>query len=75
MSEALARVRRYGEGFALFCFDLYNFKTVNDTMGHSAGDRVLIEVASRLRDATRDVDFVARLAGDETTPRRESTSP
>jgi diguanylate cyclase (GGDEF)-like protein len=65
MTEALARVRRYGEGFALFCFDLDNFKTVNDTMGHSAGDKVLIEVANRLRDATRDVDFVARLAGDE----------
>ena len=65
LTESLARVRRYGEGFALFCFDLDNFKTVNDTMGHSAGDKVLVEVANRLRAATRDVDLVARLAGDE----------
>ena len=65
LAEALARARRFGEGFAVFCFDLDNFKTVNDTMGHACGDRVLIEVARRLRLTIRDVDVVARLSGDE----------
>jgi diguanylate cyclase (GGDEF)-like protein/PAS domain S-box-containing protein len=59
-------VRQLGEeGFALFVLDIDNFKTVNDTLGHDAGDRLLKTVAERLAAAVRQGDTVARLAGDE----------
>lgn len=50
---------------ALLMIDLDNFKPVNDTYGHNAGDKVLQEVAKRLSDVTRSVDLIARLGGDE----------
>lgn len=49
----------------LILLDLDSFKPINDALGHAAGDAVLLEVASRLRDSTRDGDMVARLGGDE----------
>ncbi len=65
LREAVARYKRSGEPFALMCFDLDCFKTINDTLGHAAGDQALVEVARRLRGAARDVDMIARLGGDE----------
>ncbi len=45
--------------------DIDNFKSINDTHGHEVGDRVLIEVARRLRESVRDSDFIARWGGEE----------
>ena len=63
--EALLRARRTGKGGALFYVDVDNFKSVNDTLGHAAGDEVLKHFAQRLQAAFRKTDFVARYAGDE----------
>jgi diguanylate cyclase (GGDEF)-like protein len=55
-----------GQGdFALLLIDLDGFKSINDTVGHDAGDAVLVEVAGRLRTLIRGTDLVARLGGDE----------
>jgi diguanylate cyclase (GGDEF)-like protein len=64
MPQALARARR-GGGLALLCMDLDRFKVVNDTLGHAAGDRLLCAVTQRLKECTREMDFVVRLGGDE----------
>ena len=57
--------RRREQRFAVFFIDLNHFKHINDHFGHGAGDRVLVEVAQRLRDTVRSQDLVARLSGDE----------
>lgn len=64
MSIAQLRIKR-GEHMAVLCIDLDHFKSVNDTLGHSAGDAVLVTVGDRLRESCREVDVVARLGGDE----------
>ncbi len=62
---ALARARRSGTAVAVLCLDLDRFKEVNDTLGHSYGDDMLIAIAEKLRAGARDTDVVARLGGDE----------
>ena len=61
----LARARRTGNPFSLMYIDLDNFKHVNDTFGHQAGDSLLRTIGAELRSATRATDVVARLGGDE----------
>ncbi len=63
----LAQARRNGKRLALLFLDLNGFKLVNDTNGHNCGDRLLQEVARRLRTGIRESDTVARLGGDEFT--------
>jgi len=59
------RDRRYGLELTLAYLDLDKFKALNDRLGHAIGDRVLIRVASVMRDTVRQTDFVARIGGDE----------
>ncbi len=63
--QALGRAARSGSTTAVLFLDLDHFKAINDTLGHDAGDRVLIELARRLRVGVRTGDLVARLGGDE----------
>jgi diguanylate cyclase (GGDEF)-like protein/PAS domain S-box-containing protein len=63
--HAIARGRREGIGMAVIFIDLDDFKTVNDSLGHAAGDSVLLEVAQRISTCVRAADTAARFGGDE----------
>jgi diguanylate cyclase (GGDEF)-like protein/PAS domain S-box-containing protein len=63
--QAIAQAERDGSKVALLYLDLDNFKTINDTLGHDAGDTLLRQVAARLRECLRDTDTISRQGGDE----------
>ncbi len=65
LNSAVRSAQRYASHFAVLFIDLDGFKSVNDTMGHEVGDRVLQEIAQRFSDCMRSSDIVARLGGDE----------
>lgn len=65
LEHALARTERSGQQFAVMFIDLDHFKKVNDTLGHHAGDELLISVGQCLKACLRDEDIIARIGGDE----------
>lgn len=65
LAEEIRRAGRYKHRFALAILDMNDFKRVNDTFGHPAGDDTLQRLAAAIQNAIRDTDFVARLGGDE----------
>ena len=67
ITQALALAKRQRNMLALVSVDIDDFKKVNDTYGHGGGDRLLVEIARRMKATLRDVDTVARLGGDEFT--------
>ncbi len=64
-NQALARSKRYRKQTALLYIDLDDFKSINDSLGHQAGDAVLAETARRVKELIRETDTVARMGGDE----------
>ncbi|MDD2367517.1 MAG: GGDEF domain-containing protein [Desulfuromonadaceae bacterium] len=65
LGELIALRKRYGDPFSLMMIDLDNFKGVNDSYGHPAGDRILKGVAMKIKASLRGSDFLARFGGDE----------
>ena len=67
VAKASQRVKREGGGFALLVIDLDRFRHINDSLGHAVGDRVLIDVARRIKSCMRTDDLLARTGGDQFT--------
>jgi len=65
LGREVARAQRYGRELALVIFDLDDFKSINDRIGHLAGDAVLAETAERARGVVRSADIACRVGGDE----------
>jgi diguanylate cyclase (GGDEF)-like protein len=65
VNDAVKAGHRYGHLFAVMFMDLDRFKNINDTLGHAAGDVLLIETAKRLKECVRRSDVIARIGGDE----------
>jgi diguanylate cyclase (GGDEF)-like protein len=65
LEHAIELADRTGRSIAVLYLDLDRFKVINDSEGHAIGDKLLRQVAARLRDASRDIDTVARMGGDE----------
>lgn len=65
LQQALAHAQRMNEILAICYFDLDDFKEVNDKHGHEIGDKLLIELANRMRECLRESDTIARMGGDE----------
>jgi diguanylate cyclase (GGDEF)-like protein/PAS domain S-box-containing protein len=65
LGEAVESAKRNGTRIFVGLLDLDRFKVINDTLGHSVGDQILVEVANRLQSAIRQEDMLARLGGDE----------
>ena len=77
LAQMLEMQKRYGHPFGLLLMDIDGLKRVNDSQGHQAGDRLLMQVAMALRRSIRSVDVAARLGGDEfcvLAPEQESAA-
>ncbi len=74
-SHAIDRAKRRGHQLALLFIDLNDFKIINDTLGHDAGDQVLQHAAEAMQRVARDEDTVARLSGDEFVVLMEASEP
>jgi two-component system cell cycle response regulator len=65
LDQALVKMKRHDEGIAVYFIDLDGFKQINDTLGHATGDKLLQQVAERLKKSLRPYDTAARFGGDE----------
>lgn len=65
LKQSISYARRHGTSLSVIFIDLDRFKPINDTFGHQAGDKVIVEIAQRIKHKLRDNDIVARLGGDE----------
>ena len=65
IQKALVRSKRHKHNFSIMFIDLDDFKKVNDTLGHDAGDQLLIDVVSRIDSCIREEDLISRIGGDE----------
>ncbi|MFO7865907.1 MAG: diguanylate cyclase [Candidatus Aminicenantes bacterium] len=65
LKEEVSRGKRYGQSTGVIMCDIDNFKKINDSLGHQTGDKVLSEIASRLKQSARSYDKIGRYGGDE----------